>query len=132
MSVRLPNEKVRVYVLARETHLSDLAPGQTTLYQHAFSYFPDEKILAVPILDWGWWNGQGKLALLKLDETSGFTKLADIQHNGEVLRSLRIDHFIYSIGTDAVKVISLDNPNGILTSVDLPPSPGPNPIPLPL
>jgi uncharacterized secreted protein with C-terminal beta-propeller domain len=97
---------------------------------HAFSYFADEKVLAVPILDWGWWNGQGKLALLKLDETSGFTKLADIQHNGEVSRSLRIDHFIYSIGTDAVKVISLDDPDTILTSVDLPDSPDPDPIPL--
>jgi uncharacterized secreted protein with C-terminal beta-propeller domain len=98
--------------------------------QHAFSYFPDEKVLAVPILDWGWWNGHGKLALLKLDETSGFTKLADIQHDGEVERSLRIDHFIYSIGTDAVKVISLDDPDTILTSVDLPNSPDPDPIPL--
>jgi uncharacterized secreted protein with C-terminal beta-propeller domain len=97
---------------------------------HAFNYFPDEKVLAVPILDWGWWNGQGKLALLKLDESTGFTKLADIQHNGEVSRSLRIDHFIYSIGTDAVKVISLDDPETILTSVDLPNSPDPDPIPL--
>jgi uncharacterized secreted protein with C-terminal beta-propeller domain len=99
---------------------------------HAFNYFPDEKVLAVPILDWGWWNGHGKLALLKLDETSGFTKLADIQHDGEVSRSLRIEHFIYSIGTDAVKVISLDDPEAILTSVDLPNSPDPDPIPLAL
>jgi len=98
--------------------------------QHAFSYFPDEKVLAVPILDWGWWNGQGKLALLKLDQSSGFTKLGDIQHDGQVLRSLRIDHFVYSIGTDAVKVISLDDPDTILTSVDLPSSPDPQPIPL--
>jgi uncharacterized secreted protein with C-terminal beta-propeller domain len=99
---------------------------------HAFSYFEDEKVLAIPVLDWGWWNGQGKLALLKLDETSGFTKLADIQHDGEVSRSLRIDHFIYSIGTDAVKVISLDDPDTILTSVDLPNNPDPNPDPIPL
>jgi hypothetical protein len=84
------------------------------------------------VLDWGWWNGHGKLTLLKLDETSGFTKLADIQHDGEVNRSLRIDQFIYSIGTDAVKVISLDDPDTILTSVALPNSPDSDPVPIPL
>ncbi len=95
---------------------------------HAFSYFPDQKVLAVPILDWGWWNGHGKLALLKLDETSGFSKLGEIQHDGEVQRSLRIDNYVYSIGTDAVKVISLDDPDTVLASAALGGGGTPGPI----
>jgi uncharacterized secreted protein with C-terminal beta-propeller domain len=86
---------------------------------HAFSYFPEQKILAVPILDYGWWHGNGKLAILKLDETTGFSKLGQINHEGEVLRSVRIENFLYSLGRDAVKVINLSTPGTIIATAPL-------------
>ncbi|MGA2498927.1 MAG: beta-propeller domain-containing protein [Tepidisphaeraceae bacterium] len=99
---------------------------------HAISYFPDQQILAVPVLDWGWWNNDAKLELLKVDST-GFTEVGQIHHDGEVLRSLRIGNFVYSIGTDAIKVISLDDPSTDVADVPLPvpatdPVPDPSPI----
>ncbi len=97
---------------------------------HAFSYFPDQKVLAVPVLDYGWWTGHAKLALLKLDESTGFTPLAEIQQDSEVLRSLRIDKYIYSISRDSIKVISLDDPGTVISTTPLPVPPPPDPLPL--
>jgi uncharacterized secreted protein with C-terminal beta-propeller domain len=84
---------------------------------HAISYFPKEQILALPVLDWGWWHGHAKLELLKVDATEGFTALGTIEHDGQVLRSLRIGSFIYSIGTEYVKVVSIDDPTNVVAEV---------------
>jgi len=86
---------------------------------HAVSYFPQQQTLALPVLDWGWWNGAGRLELLKVDPVNGFTEIGQIQHDGQVLRSLRIGTFVYSIGTDAIKVISLDDPSKDVADVPL-------------
>ncbi len=97
---------------------------------HAISYFPDQQILAVPVLDWGWWNNNARLELLKVDPIHGFTEVGQIQHDGQVLRSLRIGSFVYSIGSDAIKVISLDDPSMEVADVPLaaPVVPDPTPI----
>ncbi len=86
---------------------------------HAISYFDQQQVLALPVLDWGWWNGSGRMELLKVDATSGFTEIGQIHHDGQVLRSLRIDNYVYSIGTDAIKVISLDDPSMDVADVPL-------------
>ena len=86
---------------------------------HAFSYFADSHVLAIPVLDWGWWNGQGSLEVIKVDPQAGFAKLGEINHDGEVLRSVEIGDFIYSIGTDAVKVASIDDPANQVADVQL-------------
>lgn len=87
--------------------------------QHAFSYFPDQQVLAVPVLDYGWWNGNATLQILKVDTTTGFTKLGDIHHDTQVLRSIQIGDFLYSISDGDVKVVSINDPSQQLVDVDL-------------
>ena len=100
---------------------------------HAVSYFADQQILAVPVLDWGWWNNNAKLELLKVDPVNGFTEVGQIHHDGQVLRSLRIGDFVYSIGSDAIKVISLADPSTDVADVPLAPvTPTPVPDPTPV
>jgi len=86
---------------------------------HAFSYFPDEQVLAVPVVDWGWWNGEARLEVLNVDAESGFTRLGAVEHQQEVRRSLRIGQFLYSIGWDAVKVVTMSDPLVVVAEVEL-------------
>ena len=86
---------------------------------HAFSYFADHQLLALPVLDGGWWTGQAKLDLIRID-SGKFKLIGQIKHTGTVLRSVQIGDFIYSIGTDAVKVVAIDAPGTELVSVTLP------------
>ena len=86
---------------------------------HAISYFPEEKIIALPVLDYGWWHGNGKLQLLSFDATTGFADLGAIEHNSQVLRSMRIGDYIYSISQRDVKVVSIDDPTQTVAEVDL-------------
>jgi uncharacterized secreted protein with C-terminal beta-propeller domain len=98
---------------------------------HAFSYFADQGVLALPVLDNGWWNGNAKLDVIKVDPTTGFTLLGEIDHQGEVQRSIEIGDYLYSIGTDAVKVVSMTDPSQQVAEVTLTPTPTPTPDPLP-
>lgn len=94
---------------------------------HALSYFPAQQILALPVLDWGWWNGHARLELLKIDPATGFTALGQIEHEGQVLRSLQIGDYLYSIGTDAIKIVSFADPTTALAEVALQTTPPTDP-----
>ena len=97
---------------------------------HAFSYFPEEHVLALPVLDRGWWNNDAKLDVIKVDEAKGLTMLGQIRHHGQVLRSVRIGGYIYSIGSDAVKVVAIADPGQVVADVPLPESSGGGPMPI--
>ncbi len=98
---------------------------------HAFSYFASQNLLALPVLDWGWWNGSGSLDLIQVDPAAGkFNKLGEVQHDGEVLRSVQIGDYVYSIGTDAVKVVQIGNPLVDVADVPLPQPAPPTPTPI--
>jgi uncharacterized secreted protein with C-terminal beta-propeller domain len=86
--------------------------------QHAFSYFPDQQVLAVPVLDYGWWNGNATLQVLKVDTSTGFTSLGQVHHDTQVLRSVQIGDFLYSIADDGVKVVSINDPSQQAAEVD--------------
>ena len=60
-----------------------------------------------------------RLEMLKVDEKTGFSKLGEIVHGDEVLRSLQIDDFVYSIGQSEVKVVSFSDPTTIVADVKL-------------
>jgi len=92
---------------------------------HAFSYFPEYQILALPCVSYSsWWTNSGGLEVLKIDPTAPpddvFTKLGRVEHDGQPQRSLRIGQFLYSIGTDAVKVVYLEHPGQKVIEVPLP------------
>lgn len=79
---------------------------------HAFSYFPDQHILAVP--------NEQKLLVLKVDPAKGFTKLGEVSHTSGVQRSVRIGDELFSIGSEAIRVTALDDPSDVLATLDLP------------
>jgi uncharacterized secreted protein with C-terminal beta-propeller domain len=83
---------------------------------HAFSYFPQQGVLALP-------SGDGQ-ALKVLSVTSdGFDDLGTIEHEdgNTVSRSVRIAGNVFSIGTDAIRVRSLDDIDEEVATLDLPP-----------
>jgi uncharacterized secreted protein with C-terminal beta-propeller domain len=77
---------------------------------HAFSYFPDQHVLAVPVLDWGWWHDNARLEVLQVDEKTGFTEIGQVEHGDEVLRSLQIGDYLYSLSSSDLKVVSINDP----------------------
>lgn len=79
---------------------------------HAVSWFPEQRILAIPVQQGDWWSGSDGLVVFRVDvgATDGFTNLGQISHDGTVQRSLRIGGFIYSISSGEVQVHRLDDP----------------------
>jgi uncharacterized secreted protein with C-terminal beta-propeller domain len=92
---------------------------------HAFSYFPEQKVLALPMMTGGysWHDGDAGpkfgLHVLKVDREEGFTSLGTVEHSDQApLRSLRIGDALYSIGYDAIRVVDLADPGNVLKVLD--------------
>ena len=108
--------------------VSDLAnPRRTGLYQFpgegwggyseaehdfkAFSLFPDQGILALPVQVGNWWNWQpAGLQVFRVGIASGFEFLGEIQHTQEIRRSFRIGDYLYSYSANEIQVHVLDKP----------------------
>jgi uncharacterized secreted protein with C-terminal beta-propeller domain len=86
---------------------------------HAFSYFADAGILAIPLASWGS-SSQNDLALLRVNPTHGFTALGDVTHASPVQRSLRIGDNLYSIASGELKIVKLLAPSIIVADIMLP------------
>jgi uncharacterized secreted protein with C-terminal beta-propeller domain len=98
---------------------------------HAFSYFPQQQILALPMVTYGMAGSSG-LDVFKfnleytLDPDPAvkllppITLLGRVDHPTAPLRSVRIETFLYSIASDAVKVVVLDQPTQLLIEVPIP------------
>jgi uncharacterized secreted protein with C-terminal beta-propeller domain len=79
---------------------------------HAFSYFPEERILAVPVTHGG---GDQMLAVLKLDIPGGrFELLGEVEPPGGVRRSLRIGDVLYAVSPTHLQARDLDEPGTVL------------------
>jgi uncharacterized secreted protein with C-terminal beta-propeller domain len=76
---------------------------------HAFSYFPEQGILAIPVHDWGWYNGHSRLELIKVGGSAGLSRAGKIVHTSPVFRSVQIDNFVYSLGYDGARIKSFDD-----------------------
>ena len=85
---------------------------------HAFSYFPADGVLAVPVHRMGP-EGGWSVEVFEVDLEEGFTYLGGIAHEGPVRRSLRIGEYLYSISTDAVKVHQIDDPAAEVAQLEL-------------
>jgi uncharacterized secreted protein with C-terminal beta-propeller domain len=95
---------------------------------HAFSYFAEDGVLAIPLDTWGDTNPSVyTLEVLKVDPASGFTGLGEVTHDSQVQRSLRIDGKLYSLAQGDLKVVDLLNPAHVIADVTLPGSPVVNP-----
>jgi uncharacterized secreted protein with C-terminal beta-propeller domain len=79
---------------------------------HAFSYFPEQRILAVPVTHG---DGDQMLAVLKLNLSAGsFELLGEVQPPGAVRRSLRIGDVLYAVTDTHLQARDLDQPGTVL------------------
>jgi uncharacterized secreted protein with C-terminal beta-propeller domain len=89
---------------------------------HAFAYFPEYHILALPV-EINQSNGSvHETILLKVDPQSGFTKLGTI--NGYLQgaqRNVRIGDFVYAFFGSKLKVVELSSPDEVVADVELSP-----------
>jgi uncharacterized secreted protein with C-terminal beta-propeller domain len=87
---------------------------------HAFSYFADQGILALPAMAGSHWNSGGAaLQVFRVDPDTGFTLLGTTTHTSSVERSLRIGDKLYSLSSTQLKVTLLDQPEDEIASVNL-------------
>jgi uncharacterized secreted protein with C-terminal beta-propeller domain len=90
---------------------------------HAFSYFAESGILALPLNQD--YNKPAALEVFKVDPEKGFTLLGEIEHDTAIRRSLRIDDILYSISGTEVKVNKLDDPSRQAAAVQFAETPAP-------
>lgn len=84
----------------------------------AFSWFPDQGLLAVPFSNWNWDGVESTvdegLRVFGVDRDTGFTHVADVRHDGSpVRRSLRIGQTLFSVSS--VGVMAHDIADGLRT-----------------
>ena len=84
---------------------------------HAFSYFADEGILALPVSEG--WSDAAALRVFKVDAQQGFTFLGQIEHSSAIRRSLEIGGRLYSVSATEVKASEMTRPGHQVGSVTL-------------
>lgn len=78
---------------------------------HAFNYFADRELITVPVLDYGYWHGDARLEIISIDEGLGLRKFGEVKHDTEVLRSVRIGDYLYSIARNDMIVVEFADTN---------------------
>jgi len=107
-------EQVDVHVFETERWSSSEAEWD----HHAFSYFPDQQIMAMPLAD-GWYASGTGLEVLAVDLDEGFDHLGTIRHDGSVRRSLRIGEYLYSVSNQQVQVHPIADPADRIAVVEI-------------
>jgi uncharacterized secreted protein with C-terminal beta-propeller domain len=106
------------------TQVYDVAPtGQWTSSiaaadHHAFSYFPHAGVLAFPVRE----NnldapGVARMEVFRVSPRTGFTRLGDVEQDGEVLRGVRIGERLFSVGDRVIKAVELEDPDSVIGEV---------------
>jgi uncharacterized secreted protein with C-terminal beta-propeller domain len=91
---------------------------------HAFSYFPEQQILALPLHEFANADGSSRqsLIVLHIDPTKGADAIEllgkPVPPDG-VNRSLRISDVLYAVGPEHVQALVLTRPEEVLGTVEL-------------
>ncbi|HXG09269.1 MAG TPA: beta-propeller domain-containing protein [Gemmataceae bacterium] len=83
---------------------------------HAVAYYPEFQTLAIPVDSFP----QSSLWVFQIDPETGFHLLGEVEHDGPVMRSLRIEDMLYSVASDSVKVQPIREPSVTVAEVLLP------------
>jgi uncharacterized secreted protein with C-terminal beta-propeller domain len=92
--------------------------SEALLDHHAFAYFPDSGVMALPVSE-GWGQVVSALRVFKVDPEKGFTLLGEIQHDTPVRRSLQIGDYLISISSNTIKANSIADPAEEVAALDL-------------
>jgi hypothetical protein len=86
---------------------------------HAFSYFADRGVVAIPVSQWSATVSHA-LAVYSVGLAGGeLEELARIEHDSPVSRSLRIGGWLYSISDTSLKVVDLAEPSRVVGDLTL-------------
>ena len=85
---------------------------------HAFAYFADRELLAVPVIDSGWQNGDARVEIVRIDGGMGLVKFGEVRHDSPALRSVRIGDYFYSISENDLKVVEFADTDTVLAHVE--------------
>jgi uncharacterized secreted protein with C-terminal beta-propeller domain len=92
---------------------------------HAFSWFAEQGVMAIPLDSWGDSSGtRNNLLVTQVDPETGFTELGQVAHSTGVWRSLRIGENLYSLAEGDLKIVELMNPAHVIADVVMPGSQG--------
>ena len=97
---------------------------------HAFSWFPQQGILSLPVETgrwrWsnsGWSHGQagnnGEFQIIKVSEADGFTQIGTVQHASSPLRSVRIGDVLYTLSETQLAANNLYDASDEYSRIDL-------------
>jgi len=85
---------------------------------HAFSYFSDQQILAVPVAGYDDGDYRQELAVLKVDAAAkAFTLLGNVAPPSEVRRSLRIGDALFAVASKHIQTVQLQNPGVVIKTL---------------
>ena len=87
---------------------------------HAFSYFPEQQVVAVPVdatADDG--TPIHRLVVFKVSRETGIALLGEVSLADLVWRSLRIGGALYAVSPEALKAVGLETPSTVLGELSL-------------
>ena len=88
---------------------------------HAFSYFADRGIVAIPVTEWSY-SSSHALVVYSVGLADGtLEELARIEHDSPVSRSLRIGERLFSISETAIKIVDFADPATVVAELPLTP-----------
>ncbi len=85
---------------------------------HAFSYFQDYDIIALPVSEYG--DDSADMVVFEIDPEEGLILQGSIEHKGSVRRSIRIDEMLLTISDDEISAHYLDDIAQEVGSVSIP------------
>lgn len=86
---------------------------------HAFSYFSDQKILAVPVSTYDDnFDYSQSLAVFEVDAAGKqFKSLGEVDPGSAVRRSLRIGEVLFAVGDEHIQAVELTNPEVVIKTL---------------
>ncbi|QOV87574.1 beta-propeller domain-containing protein [Humisphaera borealis] len=85
---------------------------------HAFSYFAEQNILAVPVGSYGDGEYTQSLAVFEVDVAGKqFKSLGNVDPGSEVRRSLRINDVLFAVGDEHIQAVELLHPDVIIKTL---------------
>ena len=98
--------------------------SQAEYDHHAFSYFAEAQLMAVPVSGYSSLGADSRLVLVSVGP-KGFSAAGQVKHTSDVLRSLRIESFIYSVSGTEMHVVPIAAPSQIVATVPFAEEPPP-------
>jgi uncharacterized secreted protein with C-terminal beta-propeller domain len=106
--------RTQVFDVASTGHWSNSIAADD---HHAFSYFPEAGVLAFPVREDTATDTAARMEVFRVSPRTGFTRLGDVEQDGDILRGVRIGDQLFSVGDRVIKAVELDDPDSVVGEV---------------